>query len=210
MELIKENARIVLETLMVIDVQNTTISKEYEIPEWNIHYQKCRDRVSNIKRLVKFFRDRNLPVVHVLTTEWTKKHLPWNIQKLYDENPDAQFYHEGVPESIITPFNNELVLRKNMPSAFGGTDYIEKDYLYNALAPIRHITICGFYSTGCVQETIIEGFNRHNLFFNIIQDCCETFDDPERQTFQKMLFNCHFNYMNGHVLQLSDLLDVEG
>lgn len=208
MEIMKIKIKVVLECLMVIDVQDTAISKEYEIPEWNIHFQKCRDRVPNIKRLVNCFRDRNLPLIHVLTTEWTKKHLPWNIQKLYDENPDAKFYHDGVPEAIITPLEGELVVRKNMPSAFGGTDYLEKDYLYNALSPIRHITICGFYSTGCVHETIIEGFNRHKLFFNIVQDCCETFDDPERQTFQKLLFDCHFKNMNGHVLQLSDLLNI--
>jgi nicotinamidase-related amidase len=202
-------AKIILECLMVIDVQNTTISKEYEIPEWNIRYQKCRDRVVNIERLVRFFRERHLPVIHILTTEWTQKFLPWNIQKLYDENPDARFYHEGLSESIIKPFNTELVIRKNMPSAFGGTDYIEENYLYNLLVPMRHITICGFYSTGCVHETIIEGFNRHKLFFNIVQDCCETFDAPESQTFQNMLFTRHFNYMNGHVIQLSDILDVD-
>jgi nicotinamidase-related amidase len=209
MEFIKKNTNLVLECLIIIDVQNTTISREYEIPEWNIHYQKCRERVSNIERLVKCFRERNLPVVHVLTTEWTKKFLPWNIQKLYDENPNAQFYHEGISEPIIKPLHGELVIRKNMPSDFGGTDYIKENYLYNLLTPLRHITICGFYSTGCIHETIIEGFNRHKFFFYIVQDCCEAFDDPEAQIFQNLLFKRHFSKMNGHVVQLSDILDVE-
>jgi len=108
----------------------------------------------------------------VLVLPYPERAVLMRPAKLYDENPDAKFYHNGVPEAIVTPLQGELVVRKNMPSAFGGTDYIEKDYLYNALSPIRHITICGFYSTGCVHETVIEGFNRYKLFFYIIQDCC--------------------------------------
>jgi nicotinamidase-related amidase len=206
MEILKEKAKIVLECLMIIDVQDTTISKEYEKSEWNIHFQKCRECIPNIEKIINFFRVHSFPIIHVLSTEWTKKALPWNIQKLYDENPDAYFYQEGIPQPVIKPLSGELIVRKNMPSAFGGTDYIEENYLFKKLSSIKHITICGFYSTGCVHETIVEGFNRYRYFFNIIQDCCETFDDPERQAFQKMLFNYHFNYMNGHVIQSSDLI----
>jgi len=206
MEIVKNNARIILACLMLIDVQDTAISKDYEISQWNIHFQKCRDCIPNIKNIVRFFRNNKLPIIHVLTTEWTKKALPWNIQKLYEENPNAYFYHDGLPQPIIKPLSHELVVRKNMPSAFGGTDYIEKDYFSKKLSSIKHITICGFYSTGCVHETVVEGFNRYRYFFNIVQDCCETFDDPERQLFQKMLFHCHFNFMDGHIVQSSDLL----
>lgn len=158
---------------------------------------------------MKWFRQRKLPVFHLLTTEWVKKCLPWNIRKLYDENPEARFYHEGVSESLIQPAEHEIVIRKNMPSAFGGTDYLKESYLYKMLAGVRHVTIAGFYSTGCVHETIIEGFNRHKLFFNIVQDCCEAFDDHEAQLFQKLLFKRHFSKMNGHVVQLADILDSE-
>ena len=41
MEIMKIKIKVVLECLMVIDVQDTAISKEYEIPEWNI--QKLYD-----------------------------------------------------------------------------------------------------------------------------------------------------------------------
>ncbi|MBN1797535.1 MAG: isochorismatase family protein [Spirochaetales bacterium] len=206
MKILKGKAKIILECLMLIDVQHTTIAREYEKSEWNIHFQKCRDCIPKIEKIVDFFRAHNLPLIHVLTTEWTEKALPWNIRKLYDENPNARFYHEGTPRPVITPLNGELTVRKNMPSAFGGTDYIEENYLFKQLSPIRHITICGFYSTGCVHETIIEGFNRHRYFFNIVRDCCETFDDPGRQAFQNMLFDSHFNYMNGHVIESADIL----
>lgn len=209
MNIVKHNLNLVLECLLLIDVQTTTISQEYERSDWNIHFQKCRACLPRINRLVQFFRHHQLPIIHVLTTEWTKKALPWNIQKLYDENPDAYFYHPGLPESVIPPLADELVVRKNMPSAFGGTDYLEEHYLSKQLSSVQHITICGFYSTGCVHETIIEGFNRHKYFFNIVQDCCETFDDPDRQAFQTMLFTRHFNYMNGHIIHLSDILESE-
>lgn len=39
MEFLKKDAHVILECLMLIDVQNTTISQAYEIPEWNIHFQ---------------------------------------------------------------------------------------------------------------------------------------------------------------------------
>jgi nicotinamidase-related amidase len=206
MEIQKGRAKIILECLMVIDIQDTAISIEYEKAEWNIHFQKCRDCMPGIEKLVSFFRTRSLPVVHVLTTEWTKKALPWNIRKLYAENPDARFYHKGTPRPVIKPLPGELTVRKNMPSAFGGTDYIEQNYLYKKFSPVRHITICGFYSTGCVHETVIEGFNRHRCFFNILRDCCETFDDPGRQAFQNMLFDNHFQYMNGHIIESADII----
>jgi len=47
MEIAKGNAKIVLECLMIIDAQDTTISKDYENKEWDIHFQKCRDCIPN-------------------------------------------------------------------------------------------------------------------------------------------------------------------
>jgi len=105
---------LILECLMLIDVQDTAVSRDYEISQWNIHFQKCRDCIPNIEKIVKFFRNHNLPIIHVLTAEWTKKSLPWNIRKLYDENPDACFYHDGLPRPMIKPLDHELVIRKKM------------------------------------------------------------------------------------------------
>ena len=195
------------EGLLLIDVQNTCTEKEYEIPEWGLTLKKCREKVEQIESLVNIFRQKDLPIIHITTTEWKKEHLEWNIQKLYDENPDAKFYHSGLPQGLINRLPGEYHFRKNMPSAFGGTDYLERSLsdLFDEKG-WKHFAIAGFFSTGCVHETIIEGFNRNKLFWYIVRDCTETFDSEKKQLLQKMLFEEHFFCMNGHVVNMADCM----
>ncbi|MCP3685185.1 MAG: cysteine hydrolase [bacterium] len=196
------------QALLLIDVQDSSVEEKYEIKKWDLTTLLCRKTLPNIEKLVSHFRYRGLPVVHILTTPWTKKYLEWNIVKLYEENPNAVFYSEyRWPKSCIS-IQGEKIFRKNMPSAFGGTDYLRSFSLSNYVAEKdwKCLAIAGFYSTGCVSETIIEGFNRNKLFWYVFSDCCQTFDKDTKQAGHKYFMTEHFQHMDGHVLTLNDII----
>jgi nicotinamidase-related amidase len=199
-EMMKSN----IECLLVIDVQDTTINDEK--PEWGLTLRKVRQTVPRIEYIVNCFRKQEIPVIWAYTTPWTREFLPWNMCKLYDENPAATFYSQGdMLKPIITPRPTERIFRKNMPSAFGGTLYL-RDTLEEYLKEINisHIAICGFYGTGCVNATIVEGFHR-GFFFYILRDCIETFDNEPKQHLQQLLMEEDWPYMYGHVLTSTEL-----
>ena len=185
--------------LVIIDYTQINVY-EHEVPDWGLTLSKVQGIKNNIIELVNFCRNKNHLIIHIGTTEWVAKKLPDNINKLYSENPEAAFYHKGKDKFIVDIKRGDYKFYKNKYSAFSGTNGKLESLLKSN--NINDIIICGVYSTGCVNNTIIEGFAK-DFNFTMIKDCTETFDRKDKQDYQKIVFQ-DWGYMYGKVLTLKE------
>lgn len=188
--------------LLVIDVQDKCVHDCFAHDEFDLELTNVQRTVPKIEKLVEFCREQKIEVIWILTTPWTKRHLPGNMVELYESNPDATFYDKdpASPEPILDT-KDELIFRKNNYSAFGGTKGMLENYL-NAKLYTR-LGICGVYSTGCVDRTI--GAAQDRGFFNVIfRDCVETFDDCDAEHEGRIL---HWELNDGHVTTISEFIN---
>jgi len=188
--------------LVIIDTVKGCCNKQYEIPEWDIHFQKTRKKLPRINSFAEKHRDHGGQVIWIKPTPWTRENLPDNINKLYDENPNATFYvkdnideYSEFPETIKVD-ERDIILEKNNYSAFTNpklSGYLQDGYL-----------IAGVYADGCVNATIVEGWSK-GYFTYILGDLVESMDSDSKQNQKNMLLNYSWPYMYGHVINSKDL-----
>ena len=183
--------------LVIIDVVKGCCNREYEIPEWDIHFTKVREMLPRLNSFVKQHRDNGGRIIWVKPVPWTRENLPSNINKLYTENTDATFYvkenidkYNEFPEAIQIE-ENDIIVEKNNYSAFTNpklSELIDDSYL-----------IAGVYADGCVNATIVEGWSR-GYFTYIVKDLVESMDSETKQYHRNHLLNQTWPLMYGHVI----------
>ena len=188
--------------LVIIDVVKGCCNKEYEIPEWNIHFKKIRKMLPRLNNFAQKHRDNGGQIIWIKPTPWTRENLPYNINKLYDENPDATFYvkdnineYNMFPEAVKAD-ERDIVLEKNNYSAF--TNPKLPEYLNDAYL------IAGVYTDGCVNATIVEGWSK-GYFTYILSDLVEAMDTERKQKQKTELLRYGWPYMYGHVINSKDI-----
>jgi len=118
--------------LILIDIQKGFDNIEYWGGERN-----NREAEENASKLLEFWRERSLPVFHVQHCSSNPKSL------LHHSNPGNQF------KDIVKPKGNEPIIKKNVNSAFIGTDLKEQlDQL-----GITKLVIVGLTTDHCVSTT---------------------------------------------------------
>ena len=182
--------------LVVIDVVKGCCNPEYEHPQWDLHYSKVREMLPRLNNFTKQHRDNGAQIIWIKPTPWTEENLPPNINKLYHENPDATFYTtENIQEynqfpDVIKTEPTDTILEKNNYSAFTNpklAKQLNKAYL-----------IAGIYADGCVNATIIHGWNK-GYFTYILSDLVESMDAPIKQNQKTQLLTHWWPQMYGHV-----------
>lgn len=115
---------------------------------------------SNAKLLLEYFRDKNLPVVHI-------QHIA--------KRPDATFF---IPDTKgaeihndVKPKESEQIIIKHYPNSFRETNLLE----YLKSNKITDLVICGMQTHMCVDATIRAA---KDFGFNciVIGDACATKD----------------------------------
>ena len=191
--------------LLVIDYTENWCLERYERPQWGCTFSAVRAMAPRLSSLVDIYRRSGSgEVIWIVCCPWIKGRVHPNIERLYDLNPDVQFYNDGSGARNffeVGPTSKELILEKNLYSAFSGTQGRLDAYLKDRL--IEKLFISGVYSTGCVNATICEAFHR-GYQLSIIRDCVETFDRAESQEYQKALFQ-DWQYMYGELITSMDL-----
>jgi len=91
----------------------------------------------NASRLLRFWRENDLPLFHI-------QHCSSNPGSLLHERNNGNEFKE-----IVMPFTGELIIKKNVNSAFIGTDL--KERLDNA--SITKLVIVGLTTDHCVSTT---------------------------------------------------------
>ncbi len=183
--------------LVVIDVVKGCCDAQYEKPEWGLHFSKVRKMLPKLNDFVKKHRDNGGLIIWVKPTPWTKEYLPDNINKLYQENPNATFY----VKDHIDEYNDfsdaveveacDIVLEKNSYSAFTNprlSELLNGSYL-----------VSGVYADGCVNATIIDGWSK-GYFTYILSDLVESMDSERKQNQRSQLLSYGWPLMYGHVI----------
>jgi len=190
--------------LVVVDPVKGCCGREYERPEWDIHFSRVREVIPRLNDFVKRYRGLGGRIIWVKPTPWTEEYLPDNINRLYRENPRATFYvTEGVDEYAEFQLGIEvepvdLVIEKNSYSAF------TNPLLGEALGCDSYL-VAGFYADGCVNATIVDGWGR-GYFTYILSDLVESMDGSVNQEQKRLLLSRGWPLMYGHVMSSGEFL----
>ena len=140
--------------LLLIDIQN-----DY-FPGGKMELQGSEQAGAVAGRLLAFFRDRRLPIVHI-------QHL--------SIRPGATFFIPGTPgadiHSAVRPPEGEMVIQKHFPNAFRETALLSQ---LQGLG-IRKLVIAGMMTHMCVDATA-RAATDHGFECRIVQDGCATRD----------------------------------
>ncbi|MEC5423392.1 isochorismatase family cysteine hydrolase [Virgibacillus sp. C22-A2] len=176
--------------LIIIDMQLYDTSRNYGLAHslknypsmFNYYYDRIDDIVlPNNVRLLHFFRDNNLPVIHVTVGAELKDgsdQIPRRKRRdntmTSDTGVNFTFYKGSKPQQIhpdLKPLEGELVLNKNSSSAFNSTAIDQF---------LRNMRIEGLFMTGvststCVETTARDASDR-GYECVLIEDACASFD----------------------------------
>jgi nicotinamidase-related amidase len=138
--------------LLLIDIQSDYFPGGSMEVEGSVAASLCA------KRLLSFFRQQRLPLVHIQHT---------NIR------PGATFLlpgTEGVEiHENVRPFSYELVIHKNYPNSFRNTPLLE--HLQGQ--GITQVVICGMMTHMCVEATTRAAFD-YGFTCTVVSDACAT------------------------------------
>ena len=115
---------------------------------------------ANASELLKIWRDKKLPVFHI-------KHCSSNPNSLLNETNEGNEFKD-----IVAPIDGEPIIKKNVSSAFIGTDL--KDRLDRE--KISKLVIVGLTTDHCVSTTVrMAGNFGYDTF--VVSDATATFNN---------------------------------
>lgn len=168
--------------LMIVDDINKTIGRRgddildtmtYEVHSMGSEAWAAIDTTAD---LLSVARQAGIPIVHVSTISGTNS--PWDFLT-YQRRTDVSFardVHE--PEfgwqivEPLTPFPDELHIRKSAPSAFFGTPLLPSLIRFG----IDTLIVCGNSTSGCIRATVLDAAS-HAYRVIIPEEC--VFDRTE-------------------------------
>lgn len=140
--------------LILIDIQKGFDDIDY----WGGH-RNNPDAENNASRLLDFWRKNSLPVFHV-------KHCSTNQEsRLVEGQPGNEI------KDVVAPISGEPVIRKNVNSAFIGTDL----KLQLEQKQIKKLVIVGLTTDHCVSTTVRMAGN-FGFDTYVVYDATATFD----------------------------------
>lgn len=192
--------------LLIVDVINSCAHKEYEIPEWNIHFSKIRDMVPRLNAFIDQYRKQTGGlIIFGKTVPWRKEFLADNVNELYEDTRFSYYTKDtsGFAEQFygITPHDDDLVIDKKNNDAFSNLKLVEE----LTKRGIRYVVTTGVFTDGCVLATVVGGFSKgYNSI--VLSDLVETTDSATRQEIQKKLLEYTFPYLFARVITSQELL----
>ena len=118
--------------LILVDIQKGFDNIEY----WG-EQRNNPDAEENSSELLRLWREHNLPIFHI-------KHCSKNPESLLHETNEGNDFKD-----LVKPVNNEPVIKKNVNSAFIGTDL--KEQLENL--KITKLVVVGLTTDHCISTT---------------------------------------------------------
>ena len=160
---------------------------------------KPRDRFDHsVERLVTFFRERELPVIHLLTRHREDKST-WTLHMKRDNFRICVEGTEGAEElEAVGRRPGETVMYKTRWSAFYGTDLEQhlRGHGYDTLV------LAGFMSHACIRVSALDAYQR-NYDVIIARDCVDTYDAlHEKITFDYLSRYAARVMSNGEIFRL--------
>ena len=130
----------------------------------------------SVRQMVGFFRERGLPIIHLLTLHKEDKST-WTLHMKRDDFRICMEGTKGAEElEAVDRRAGETVIYKTRWSAFYGTD------LQQQLRTPGYDTLvlAGFLSHACIRVTALDAYQRD---YNVIiaRDCVDTYDARHEQ-----------------------------
>jgi nicotinamidase-related amidase len=136
--------------LLIIDMQN-----DFVLPKKPLNVAGARAAIPNIQAVLAEFRNRSLPVFHILRVHRRDgSDVEITRQELFGKSP---FAVAGTPGAAVidelAPREGEYILKKTRMSAFIGT---ELDLMLRTLG-VSTLFICGIQTPNCIRTTVFDG-----------------------------------------------------
>ena len=141
--------------LILMDIQKAFDNIAY----WGGH-RNNDNAEANVSELLKIWRDNKLPIFHI-------KHCSSNPNSLLNETNEGSEFKD-----IVMPINGEAIIKKNVSSAFIGTDL--KDKLDSE--KISKLVVVGLTTDHCVSTTVRMANNLGYDTF-VVSDATATFNN---------------------------------
>ena len=157
------------------------------------------ESVDCIRELVGTARQQGLPIFY--STGFMTGSTDFDRGRWGDKNKrsheDRERAHGNDIVEEISPLPHEIVIRKNKPSMFFGTNLV--GHLIDL--GVDTLIVVGVATSGCVRGTVVDGFS-YNFRVSVVEEC--TFDRGQA-THALNLFDIHQKY--GDVVSLQQTLD---
>lgn len=156
------------------------------------------DALPVLEELVGVARARELPVIYTTDIsrddKWDRGGFAWKNRR-NAEQPAKTNQSGSTIMPQIAPGPRDILIRKQKPSAFHGTNLL--DYLI--LLKCDSLIVAGTATSGCVRASVIEAFS-HNLRVTVVEDAC--FDRSEASHAINL---CDMNAKYADVLPFSEV-----
>lgn len=165
--------------LLIIDANYGFISDKREpvqdsIKRW-IHScgEEGWDSVAVIRKLLLSARGKGLPVIYTTGFSrpdgWDAGSWTWKNNRNWQPPPVPEIEHldgnEIVPD--LAPVSTDIIVRKQKPSAFFGTNLLS----YLVLLGADSLIITGSTTSGCVRASVLDAFS-NNYRVTVVEDGC--------------------------------------
>jgi nicotinamidase-related amidase len=148
-------------------------------------------------------RENKIPVVFTRNIEdFPSPWVRWADSKRIslDHLPAAHQARRNQIVDELQPRDDELVIEKAAPSAFGSTPLL---FHLNYLG-VDTLIVCGETTSGCVRATVVDG-SMYRFRVLIVEDCCF---DRIQASHEMNLFDMHMKY--GDVVDSATAIDFIG
>ena len=132
--------------------------------------EEAWDALPVLADLIELARSKGLPVIYCTGFErhdkWDRGGWLWKNRR-GRERPPATNLDGNTIMPQIAPAAQDIVIYKQKPSAFHGTNLL--DYLF--LLKCDSLIVTGTATSGCVRASVVDAFN-HNLRVTVVEDGC--------------------------------------
>ncbi|WP_210186186.1 MULTISPECIES: isochorismatase family protein [unclassified Beijerinckia] len=167
------------------------------------------EAIAHIASLADLFRAKRMPVIfttgHIRPDNWDAGGWAWKNARSCEAVPHRKMALD--PNAIVAelkPEPQDIVVHKQKPSAFFGTDLMS----YLNLLGCDSVIVTGTTTSGCVRATVIDAFS-YNIRVTIAEDGCF---DRSQASHALSLCDMHAKYadvmpiadVQKHIATLSD------
>ncbi len=145
--------------LIIIDMQN-----DFILPGSPAYVKNAEKTITKIKEILQFFREKNLPIFHIIR-EYFKDGSNVENFRVKDFKNGKSYVVKGTKGAEIVkelePIDNEYVIVKPRFSAFMKT---ELDFILRRLN-VKTLVVCGTQYPNCIRATV---FDAVSYDYNVI------------------------------------------
>ena len=153
--------------LLVIDVQNATLSPSDASAKTEFHAIATTRVIPNIAQLLAAFRRANLEIIYTVMENLTEDGRDRSLDYKLSGIMIAKGSWEAKVLAAIAPARDEIVLAKTSSSVFNSTNL---DYLLRNMG-IEDVFVAGFLTDQCIDHTVKDGADR-GYYMNCVHDAC--------------------------------------